>query len=129
MLTINEINGWSLEKCNDELGAACHYSLHNDVSEAREACIHMAREMGMLPKVPESITVYWDNQDKQNEGWAYRVKYPKGREESGAVADSHTLEHAIASVCWLLALPGIEPDFAICQEEGGCAIWTASEDA
>lgn len=50
MLTINEINGWSLDKCNEELGAACHYSLHTDVSEAREACIEMAREMGMLPK-------------------------------------------------------------------------------
>ena len=50
MLTIETIKNWSLEKCNDELGAACHYSLHNDVGEAREACIHMAREMGMLPK-------------------------------------------------------------------------------
>ena len=50
MLTINEINGWSCDKCNEELGAACHYSLHNDVFEAREACIHMAREMGLLPK-------------------------------------------------------------------------------
>ena len=48
MLTINEINGWSLDKCNEELGAACHYSLHNDVSEAREACIAMAKEYGIL---------------------------------------------------------------------------------
>ena len=50
MLTMNEINGWSLDKCNEELGAACHYSCHNDVSESREACIEMAREMGMLAK-------------------------------------------------------------------------------
>lgn len=50
MLTINEINGWSLDKCNEELGAACHYSCHNEVESAREACIEMAREMGMLPK-------------------------------------------------------------------------------
>lgn len=49
-MSINEINGWSLDKCNEELVAACHYSLHNDVTEAREAVIEMAREMGMLPK-------------------------------------------------------------------------------
>ena len=51
MLTINEINGWSLDKCNEELGAAGHYSCHNDLSEAREACVNMTREMGMLPKM------------------------------------------------------------------------------
>ena len=67
MLTIKEINGWSLDKCNEELGAACHYSPHNDVSEAREACIEMAREMGVLPKLPKSITVYWNSQDRDNE--------------------------------------------------------------
>ena len=50
VLTIETISSWSLDKCNEELGAACHYSLHNDLSEAREACIEMAREMGMLPK-------------------------------------------------------------------------------
>ena len=50
MLTIETINNWSLDKCSEELGAAGHYSLHNDVNEAREACIEMAREMGMLPK-------------------------------------------------------------------------------
>ena len=127
MLTINEINSWSLDKCNEELGAACHYSLHNDVSEAREACVQMAREMGILPKLPKSITVYWDNQDRNNEGWAYRVVLANGREESGEVADSDTLEHAIASVCWMLGVAGIEQGFAISQEDGGYAIWTAQE--
>lgn len=35
---------WSLEKCNEELGAACHYSCHTDVNEAREAVSLMMKE-------------------------------------------------------------------------------------
>ena len=27
--------------------------------------------------------IYWDNQDKANEGWAYRVRFSDGHEESG----------------------------------------------
>ena len=46
-MSINEINGWSLDRCNEELGAAGHYSLHNDVTEAREAVVAMAVEMGV----------------------------------------------------------------------------------
>ena len=38
---------WSLERCNDELGAAGHYSLHNDVREAREAVLAMMRSFGI----------------------------------------------------------------------------------
>lgn len=39
-----DINNWSLEKCNEELGAACHYSCHTDVNEAREAVLLMMKE-------------------------------------------------------------------------------------
>jgi hypothetical protein len=50
MATMNDIYGWTLDQCNEELGAAGHYSLHNDVIEAREAVLAMAREIGTLPK-------------------------------------------------------------------------------
>lgn len=38
------VRRWSLDQCNEELGAAGHYSLHNDVTEAREAVVAMAIE-------------------------------------------------------------------------------------
>jgi hypothetical protein len=50
MATMNDIYGWTLDQCNEELGAAGHYSLHNDVIEAREAVVAMARELGVIPK-------------------------------------------------------------------------------
>lgn len=68
MLTVNEINGWPLDKCNEELGAACHYSLHNDVSEAREACVKMACEMGTLYGV-EFFAVRVDMEYDAEEFW------------------------------------------------------------
>lgn len=78
----------------------------------------------MAQRKPTSITVYWDNQDRGNEGWAYRCSDQDGDIESGAL-ESETLEHAIASACWILDMTGIEQDFAIGQEDGGYAIWTA----
>lgn len=30
-------------------------------------------------------TIYWDVQDRGNEGWAYRLTYTDGHRESGAV--------------------------------------------
>lgn len=79
----------------------------------------------MTQRKPTSITVYWDNQDRQNEGWAYRCRDEHGDIDSGSL-ESDTLEHAIASACWILNMTGIEQDFAIGQEEGGYGIWTAS---
>jgi len=35
---------WSLDAINDELGAACHYSQHTDIAEAREALVAMLME-------------------------------------------------------------------------------------
>lgn len=32
---------WSLDAINEELGAACHYSQHNELHEAREALVAM----------------------------------------------------------------------------------------
>ena len=35
---------WSLDRCNEELGAAGHYSQHNDIYEARAAVVAMIAE-------------------------------------------------------------------------------------
>ena len=47
MLNLGTIKNWSLDRCNEELVAAGHYSLHNDVTEAREAVVAMAAELGV----------------------------------------------------------------------------------
>lgn len=47
-MTISKINSMTLEQINEELGAGGHYSLHNDVNEAREALVAMANEYGIL---------------------------------------------------------------------------------
>ena len=47
-MTISQINTMTLSQVNEELGAGGHYSLHNDVTEAREALVAMAQEYGIL---------------------------------------------------------------------------------
>lgn len=80
----------------------------------------------MEQRKPTDIRVYWDKQDRSNEGWAYNCRDDNGMIDSGAL-DSTTLEHAIEEVCRILRMPGIEQKFSIEQEEGGYAIWTAAE--
>lgn len=80
----------------------------------------------MAQRKPTDIRVYWDKQDRSNEGWAYNCRDHNGMIDSGAL-DSTTLEHAIEEVCRILRMTGIEQDFSRSQEEGGYAIWTAPE--
>lgn len=121
MLTINEINGWSLNRCNEELGAAGHYSCHNDVSEAREAVVAMLGEYGVT--VPVAVTIYWDRSDLENQGWAYRAMYANDREESGLLR-SNDLHEAVDEACEILGLEDHAVEFSLSIEDGGVARWS-----
>lgn len=79
----------------------------------------------MTQRKPNDIRVYWDKQDRTNEGWAYNCRDDDGMIDSGAL-ESSTLEHAIEEACRILRMTGIENDFTIGQEEGGYGIWNAS---
>lgn len=80
----------------------------------------------MAQRKPTDIRVYWDKQDRINEGWAYSCRDHNGMIDSGAL-DGTTLGHAIEEACRILRMTGIEQDFVVGQEEGGYAIWTAPE--
>lgn len=120
MLTINEINGWTLNKCNEELGAAGHYSLHNDVQEARDAVVAMLSEYGIVR--PIQVTIYWDRSDMENQGWAYRAKHLNDREESGSLC-ANELHEAVDEACQELGMVGMEHEFVLSIVEGGVATW------
>lgn len=121
MSKVNEVKTWSLDKCNDELGAAGHYSCHNDVSEAREAVVAMLGEYGVT--VPVAVTIYWDRSDIENQGWAYRAMYQHEREESGSLG-SNDLHEAVDEACEILGIQGVEHEFSLSILEGGVAKWT-----
>lgn len=76
----------------------------------------------MPAKTITSITIYWDNQDPSNEGWAYRIEYRGGQESSGSV-DAVTLEYAIEGVIHEHDLTIAATEFAVSNSEGGYAHW------
>ena len=80
----------------------------------------------MAHRKPTDIRVYWDRQDRNNEGWAYNCRDDNGMIAAGTL-ESTTLEHAVEEACRLLKMKGIEQEFSFAQEEGGYAIWTAAE--
>jgi len=71
------------------------------------------------------ITVYWDEQDPQNIGWAYRA-IVSGAEESGEVGIDATasLEDAAIQAAWQLGIELRGDEFAMePSRDGGCAVW------
>ena len=72
---------------------------------------------------PTKITVYWDTQDLDNEGWAYRTDIDSGPIDG--VADDD-LDNAITEACRYLGVDLTPDQFAReTVAEGGYAIWTA----
>ena len=77
------------------------------------------------------VEIYWDAQDRDNEGWAYRwERVGHGEQSSGldGVADDD-LDGAIAQACWELGV-AIAPDqFArVPKVDGGYAMWERDAD-
>lgn len=68
-----------------------------------------------------TVVVYWDNQDRFNEGWAYRA-HGDHVSASGGV-DANDLKGAVEWTIMELGLTIQESDFSYSQEEGGYAMW------
>lgn len=78
------------------------------------------------------VTIYWDSQDSSNEGWAYRIRFSDGHEESGSHdglgmnATAAQLRDAVVSLAW-------EHDVEVSSDsvtaepnvDGGYAEWQA----
>lgn len=72
------------------------------------------------------ITVYWNVQDRDNEGWAYRAGDEHGPIESGACNGADDLDEAIADACSQLGIALTPDQFAREPHiDGGYAVWTA----
>ena len=73
------------------------------------------------------IKVYWDSQDRSNEGWAYEASDEEGPIDSGSVefADDDNLDDAIDEACSTLCVGVTHDDFAKSRHDGGSGIWTA----
>jgi hypothetical protein len=77
-------------------------------------------------------TIYWDAQDPDDEGWAWRIKWNHGGEESGpwdAECDGSItqLEEAVVSLAGQHGAT-IETGMVACEPDidGGYAVYTAS---
>jgi hypothetical protein len=68
------------------------------------------------------LTVYWDTQDPDNEGWAWRTD-----DDSGEIAIvSHaSLDEAIDQACHELDIDANHDDFDKSTDEGGYGFWGA----
>lgn len=53
---------WSLDAINEELGAACHYSQHNDLHEAREALVAMLTQYFVTDEPVEQYSYRTDGE-------------------------------------------------------------------
>lgn len=74
-----------------------------------------------------TATIYWDTQDPTNEGWAYRVRYSDGHEESGewdAMINERDGGVADAVIDLVAQHGGPEIDSGSVSIEGLCGSWT-----
>ena len=80
-----------------------------------------------------SATIYWDSQDRLNEGWAFRVVGEDGLEESGeweTEVDENTggIEEAVADLVDLYDDDRTETiDTGAVAVDGMCGTWTRLE--
>ena len=74
------------------------------------------------------VTIYWDVQDRSNEGWAYRASDNDGSIDSGSIDNiaDDDLCGAIDDACYQLGLDLTHDDFAREPHiDGGCATWSS----
>ena len=70
------------------------------------------------------LKVYWDSQDGDNNGWAYRLTEDGADTDSGPIDNPGDLDDAIDEACHMLDIPATHDDFACSQAEGGYGVWT-----
>ena len=79
-------------------------------------------------------TIYWDAADPQDEGWAFRVRYDDGREESGRAEDVQIgnlpdsaspdqLDRAVVSLAYQHGEEIDTGEVAYSSADGGSATW------
>ena len=84
----------------------------------------------MTTRQISKVTIYWDTQDRSNEGWVYRAEYNHDTDcrEAGCidgVADDD-IDNAISEACHILDLDMTPDQFAREPKiDGGYAIWMA----
>lgn len=88
--------------------------------------------MKTTTRKPTQVTVYWDTQDRDNEGWAFRASDDDGAIASGPIdgIEAIDLAGAINQACHELDLDLTADDFA--QEpdtDGGYAVWSFWSEA
>jgi len=80
-----------------------------------------------MTRTATSIKVYWDSQDRTNEGWAYELADDNGSIDSGSIdCDADDLYSAIE---WAISYSGLDlttDQFAVCNDDGGYALWDAN---
>jgi hypothetical protein len=81
---------------------------------------------------PIKITVWWDNQDHANEGWAYRVLGGDDDRDEGPLdslpdnADGTALQDAVVSIAHQHGVTITSDDVVVEPNiDGGFAEWTA----
>jgi len=73
-----------------------------------------------------AVTVYWDTQDPNNQGWAYRATGEPGDIASGPIdgVAADDIYGAIAEACHILGLDVTPDSFATdTHTDGGWAVW------
>jgi hypothetical protein len=89
-----------------------------------------------MSQAPTKIKIYWDTQDRANEGWAYESSNDDGTIESGAVNDSawgdldpnatrSQLQDAVVLLSYCAGITIDCGDVAIDEAGGLSAHWTA----
>jgi hypothetical protein len=79
------------------------------------------------------VEIYWDSQDPNNEGWAERLTYDDGHQESGPCdlidtpeASRTELQEAIVALAWQNGIEIRDDEVAVEPNvDGGYAEWTA----
>lgn len=72
-----------------------------------------------------SITVYWESDDPDDEGWVYRFTQSNGDTIDSGPLDCDDLSSAIEEAILLSGLPILADEFASHNHDvGGYAVWT-----
>lgn len=83
----------------------------------------------MMARQATTIQIYWDVQDRDNERWAYTASDDLGLIDSGSLdSDPDDLEAAINEAICVLGVDLTADQFATAHDEGGWAIWQATEE-
>ena len=72
------------------------------------------------------LQVYWD---RSGDGWAERITYDGGHQESGPndLDDDDSLAEAVVNLGYAYGLDIDSGSVAIHREDGGCGVWTRAE--